>query len=119
MAWEQGGARVSAGQPWLCETLGVSSGESTVGRLWDQGSRVRLRGEWDGLYQQQDRACGLGGSYTQGPATGETGTRGPATGQALSLSPAAGGLCLAHVCTFSLTSGLPGNKGPRGDTGSC
>ena len=75
---------------------------------------------WGGLYQQVDKGCGLGGSYVQGPATGETGMQGPAPGQAECLSPvSAGGVHLAHTCTFSLTSGLPEDKAPPGDAESC
>ena len=46
------------------------------------GESRAARRVWGGLYQQVDKGCGLGGSYVQGPATGETGMQGPATGQA-------------------------------------
>ena len=83
------------------------------------GESRAARRVWGSLYQQVDEGCGLGDSYMQGPASGETGIQGPATGQAECLSPAAGGSHLAHTCTFSLTSGLPGDKASPGDTENC
>ena len=84
------------------------------------GESRAARRVWGGLYRPVDKGCGLGDSYVQGPATGETGIQGPATGQAECLSPAsAGGGHLAHMCTFSLASGLPGDKASPGDTENC
>lgn len=69
------------------------------GRLWDQGVMDTCVFVCDGLHQQLEWGCGLGGSYVHVPASGESGMEGhaDATGQTGCMRSAAGG---THTHTY-------------------